>query len=286
MRLGHSLALGACLIGVSALIAACGGGGGGSGSLPSPGGGGGGGGSSSSPAPTATPGISGTLVVAPSSSPLAANSTVTITCGCSGQAGETTIGAGGTFSAGASLTAIPPSPSPTYTLAPARNYLIVGYQSNSHVEAWTMEFVGNTPATNLNLFGSNSSASNVSDTASTAAALYVYGRATVLESGGTQTFDLFNFNSVLKWAQYLRAGMGLSPAETKFLSDIQIAQAQNVSLFPENALPDWNPLPANYGSNPTITSDINAIASAGPSAGDPVPTPCPAVGQCTGTPTP
>jgi hypothetical protein len=289
MRLRASLAMGSSLLALSALIAACGGGGGGGGNPATPPVSGSGGGSTLAPS-TAPSGssasISGSLVA--NGTAIAMGSTVTVTCGCSGEAGEATAGSGGSYSVAASMTPIPSSPAP-YQLASGRNYLIIGYQPGSSLQAWTMEFLGNTPATNLNLSNTPSNnALNTSDVAATAAALYVYYESSQIQKGNVdQTFDLFNFNAIAAWAQHLRTGSDLSSAETKFVSDIQTAQSGSQSLFPGSALPSWDPNTSTYRLNTTMTSDINAIAQGGTAADPSLPTPCPGgAGTCTGTPTP
>jgi hypothetical protein len=285
MKLRASIALGSSIFALSTLVVACGGGGGGGGNGATPP-------TTSSPstaAPSGSPGsasISGSL--AANGTAISAGSTVTVTCGCSGEAGEATVGSGGTYSVTASMTPIPSSPAP-YQLVPGRNYLIIGYQMGSSLQAWTMEFLGNSGATNLNLSNTPSNnALNTSDLAATAAALYIYDQASKLEAGNIdQTFDLFNFNTIVGWAQHLRAGSSLTAAETKFLSDIQTAQSSNESLFPGPTLPSWDPSSSTYGLNSTMTSDINAIAQGGTAADSTLPTPCPGgAGSCTGTPTP
>jgi hypothetical protein len=287
----HSAAaLGACSLAITAFLVACGGGGGGGASTPpvNPSGGGPTPSTSSSPSAGSSPAISGSLVTGSSDTALASGSTVTVTCGCSGEAGETTTAAGGSYSIGATLNALPSSPAP-YQIVPGRNYVIVGYQNGSSLQAWTMEFAGKTSATNLNLSNTPTNlTANTSDTAATAAALYIYYEASTLQKGNTdQTFDLFNFNAVAAWAQHLRGGSGLSSAESGFMSDITAAQASNQSMFPGTILPDWDPNSGTYGLNAKLTTDIQTIASAGSSADATLPTPCPGgAGTCTGTPTP
>jgi hypothetical protein len=209
-----------------------------------------------------------------------ANATVAYTCGCSAQAGETTTNASGSYTINATATAIPAQPVPTYTAVPGRNYMIIGYAS-SGTQTWTMEFLGNSPATNLNLSSAPSNlTANTTDTAGTAAALYIYYES---QNDSDQSFDLWNFNTISGWAQKLRAGSGLSAHETQFLSDINASQSANKSLYP--TVPVWNPQ-AGATANGTLLTDIKAINSDGMAVDPALPTPCPAAGACTGAPTP
>jgi hypothetical protein len=209
-----------------------------------------------------------------------ANATVAFSCGCSAQAGETTTNASGGYTIGANATAIPASPNPTYTTVPGRNYMIIGYAS-SGTQAWTMEFLGNTQATNLNLSSSPTNLqTNTTDTASTAAALYVYYES---QNDSDQSFDLWNFNTINAWAQKLRAGTGLSEHETQLLADVTSAQSAGTSLYP--TVPVWNPQ-AGAAANATILADLQAVHSDGTTVDPALPTPCPAAGACTGAPTP
>jgi hypothetical protein len=230
----------------------------------------GGGGSS----PSTPPGITGTL-----SSTVAgvsfANSPVLYSCGCDGQAGEVTADANGNFALPVSASAVPASPSPTYTLAPGRTYAIVGDQPTG-TQAWTLEFLGNTPATNLNLYGTKGATTTDQYTAATA--LFVYYQSA--NFSGDQAYSRWNFNSLINWTQALKAsGTGSNAAEQQYLSDINAAQAANQSLFP--AIPAWDPK-AGDTANATIVNDIQAVAN---SADANLPTPCPSTG-CTGTPSP
>ena len=209
-----------------------------------------------------------------------ANATVAFSCGCSAQAGETTTNASGNYTIVASATAIPAQPNPVYTAVPGRNYMIIGYGTGGG-QAWTMEFLGNTPATNLNLSSAPANASaNVSDQASAAAALYIYYES---QNNSDQSFDLWNFNTIATWAQKLRAGAGLSGNETKLLADVATAQSSAVSMYP--TVPAWNPQ-SGAGADATILADLKAVNSDGVAVDPALPTPCPAVGQCTGAPTP
>lgn len=209
-----------------------------------------------------------------------ANATVAFTCGCSAQAGETTTDANGNYTVNSQATAIPAAPTPTYTTVPGRNYMIIGYASTG-TQTWTMEFLGNTPATNLNLSSSPGNlTSNVTDTAGTAASLYVYLES---QNDSDQSFDLWNFNTIAGWAQKLRAGSGLSAHETTLMNDIVSSQSAGKSLYP--TVPAWNPQ-AGATSNTTIKADLQAVATDGTSVDPALPTPCPGAGQCTGAPTP
>ncbi|HTX57345.1 MAG TPA: hypothetical protein VMD47_09605 [Candidatus Acidoferrales bacterium] len=268
------------ILGTVAALAACGGGGGGST------GGGGGGvtppvGSTSSPSTqpssSASPSITGAVAINGSA---LSNATVTFTCGCSAQAGEISTNASGDYTIGASAQAIPAAPTPTYTSVPGRNYMIIGYVSGG-TQAWTMEYLGDTQAYDLNLSSSpNNLSTNTTDTASTAAALYIYYES---QNDSDQSFDLWNFNTIASWAQHLRAGSGLSAHESTFLSDITSAQGAGQSLFP--TIPAWDPQ-SGASANTTIRGDIQAIAGDGVSVDPLLPTPCPGEGACTGTPTP
>jgi len=271
----------ASIFALATLLVACGGGGGGSGAGTPPVSN-----TQSSPpattpaSPAATPGASGTL----SASGLSfANVPVVFTCGCTGEGGEVTTNATGGYQITESATAIPASASP-YTPS-GRNILVVGYASGSSGQAWTMEFLGNTPATNLNLSSTPSNASaNVTDTVATAAALYIYYEAAYSNkiSGSDRTFDWFNFNQIAAFTQHLRT----SPTtdEAKFISDISAAQQAGSSLYP-GFVPTWNAAPGD-GTNATMATDIQTIAADGTAADATLPTPCPGADACTGTPTP
>jgi len=209
-----------------------------------------------------------------------ANATVAFTCGCSAQAGETTTNASGNYTINTQATAIPSVPQPTYTTVPGRNYMIIGYAS-SGTQTWTMEFLGNTPATNLNLSSSPGNATaNVTDAASTAAALYIYEES---QNNSDQSFDLWNFNTIATWTEKLRAGAGLSAHETALMNDVVAQQNAGKSLYP--TVPAWNPQ-AGATTNSTIAADVQAIHADGMAVDPALPTPCPAIGQCTGAPTP
>jgi len=256
-----------------AALAACGGGGSGGGpTMPStttP--------STTSPAATPTSSISGTMAISGAN---LANATVAYSCGCSKQAGETKTNSSGSYTISASATAIPASPNPTYTTVPGRNYMIIGYAS-SGTQSWTMEFLGDTPSSNLNLSSSPTDLStNVTDQASTAAALYIFFES---QNDSDQSFDLWNFNTIVSWAQKLRGGSGLSANETALLSDVSSSQSGGLSLYP--TVPVWNP--QNGATvNSKILADLEAVHSDGTAVDPSLPTPCPGAGKCTGTPTP
>lgn len=270
MRVAHArVAIFSAAIVLAGALAACGGGGSGGG-----GGGGGGGGvpPTSPPTPTASPGASGTASV---NGTALANANIVYSCGCSGQAGTTTADASGNFTLTASATAVPASPNPTYTMLPGRNYVIVGANSGTHAEAWTMFFLGNQPSHNVYM---GSGGADTTDTATTAAALYVFYNA---QNQGDTAFDDWNFNTVAAWAAELRSSPKTT-AEQKFMSDINAAEASGTPLYPVK--PAWD---NDVGAaNATIISDIEAITPASDSA---VPTPCPLNNgspSCTGAPNP
>lgn len=280
--------LGASIIALGSLLAACGGGGGGGSTNPpvtNPGGGGGNGGggnpspsaspSSSPGTPAPSPGATGSLATA--NGPLSANSTVVFTCACSGEAGTTTTtDANGSFSLPNSSTAIPASNTP-YTLSPGRNYIVVGYQSGG-TQAWTIQFLGNSPATNQTL-------SALSPTAQAAAALFVYYDAAYNPAitGGNHTFDWFDIRQVEAWAQKLDSASGLTPHEAALMADVKAQQQKNASLYP-GVVPQWNPQ-SGAMTNPTITTDVKNIMSDGTAMDSALPTPCPAGPEkCSPTP--
>jgi hypothetical protein len=263
-RLGALLAL-------VAALAACGGGSGsgssGSGAVPT----------MASPQATATMLIAGAMTL---NGTALDNATVAFTCGCSAQAGETTTSGSGAYTIDASATAIPSSPNPTYTTVPGRNYMIIGY-APSGTQAWTMGFMGDTQAADLNLSSTPANLqANSTDTASAAAALYIYYES---QNDSDQSFDLWNFNTIATWAAKLRAGTGLSEHETQLLADVTSAQSSGTSLYP--TVPVWNPQ-AGASANATILADLQAVHSDGTAVDSALPTPCSAAGACTGTPTP
>ncbi len=243
-----------------AALSACGGGGGGG----SAGGGG---------TPPTSPPLSGSGTLSILNAPLNAG-TVVYSCGCSAQAGLVNTDANGNFAMPASAAATPSAPSPTYTLGPDRNYLIVGSLGTpgSFTEAWTMQFVAQHRANNLFL-----NATNTSDVNTAAGALYIYYE-TLASGSGDQAFDQWNFNQIAAWVNALKTTS--FPAEQKLLADITHFQGTNQSLYP--VPPTWNRSQPN--SNAFIRTDIIAVHNQTPA--DPVlPTPCPPSG-CTGTPTP
>jgi hypothetical protein len=249
----------------ASLLAACGSSGG-SGTLP-PGGGGTRGGGNPPPTPTATPAISGQIVARSSA---IANARIVFTCGCSAQAGTATADANGNYTLTTPSTALPASPSPTYTAVPGRNYLIIGGASSSHTEAWTMAFLGKIPSHNLYL-----STSNITDEFTTAASLYIFYNS---QASSDQSFDLWNFNTIAAWTQSLRSSGGNNSAEKKLVSDVLAAQQAGQTLFPGAPAWDFD----RPGTNATIASDLRSVHNSGDSA---LPTPCPRTG-CTGTPSP
>lgn len=265
----------ALFTGIAALVAAlaaCGGGGSGGG------GGGGGGGTPPTSQPTNPPttsppstGITGT--VSANGSALA-NANVVYTCGCSAQAGTTTADGGGNFTIATSATAVPPSPNPTYTIVPGRNYMVIGANATTHQEAWTIVFLGSQSSHNLYL---GTGSADTTDNATAAAALYVFLNA---QNESDTAFDDWNFNTIAAWTSKLRSSP--TSQETKLMSDISAAEASATPLYP--TIPDWD---NDRGSaNATIAADVRAITPANDSS---VPTPCPLSGgtpACTGAPTP
>jgi hypothetical protein len=206
--------------------------------------------------------------------------TAIFSCGCSGQAGSVPIDTQGNFTITTTSAAIPPSPSPTYTIAPGRNYLIVA-KTAPGAEAWTMVFLGKTSSHDLGIGAGNGF---TTDQFSAAAALYVF-YASPLTKQADEAFDQWNLNSVKAWADHLRTTplASLTSQEQTLLGDILAAQSNNVTMFPTASL--WNP-GSPVQSNATIKNDLAAVKSQG-SADTTLPTPCPGgIGSCTGTPTP
>ncbi|HET9030918.1 MAG TPA: hypothetical protein VFN49_12165 [Candidatus Aquilonibacter sp.] len=274
-KLHRAPLFGASIIALATLLAACGGGGGGGGGTTPPVGGGTPTPPNATPTPTPvatatpTPGTSGTLSIA--GNPLA-NATVVFTCGCNGDGGKISTDANGNYQIGYTA----PSVLGNGTYSPSgHNLMVVGYASTG-TQAWTMQFLGNSPATNLNLGSSNS------DLAATAASLYIYYAASQLASSD-KTFDWFNFNQIATFAQHLR-GSSLTSAEAKLLTDITSEQAAGHTLYPGFA-PTWDPNKST-ASNATIAADVRAVYQGGMSADATLPTPCPAANACTGAPTP
>ena len=271
---------GICALALAASLAACGGGGGGGNTTPPTSGGGGSSGGGTGPTPTSSPtnapteSATGQLWIAGVD---LANAKVTYTCGCNEGAALVSTDANGNYTITQSAPAAPAG-NGTYKLL-GQNVLVVGYATNSSTQAWTMNYVGDSPATDLSL--------NASDDAATAAALYLYyevGYNPTITASSDRTFDWFNFNTVSAWVNHLRGGAGLSAAETKLLGDITSAQQAGTSLFPYAPSPNWEPV--SDGVNTTIGGDLSAVASGGRAADAALPTPCPAAGSCTGGPTP
>ncbi len=243
-------------------LSACGGGGGGSSSGGGP------------PMPTPPPlAASGTLRIA--GAPLV-NGFVVFSCGCSAQAGTANTDASGNFVLPATSLATPSAPSPTYTLGPDRNYMVIGSRGTlpgATTEAWTMEFLAQGSSNNRAL-----NASNISDAYTAAGALYIFF-FTKPNGAGDLAFDQWNFNQVATWVNNLKTTP--TPAEARLIADINSFQGLNRSLFPVS--PSWNR--TQTGTNPTIASDLRTVQTQGQGADPALPTPCPVAG-CTGTPTP
>jgi hypothetical protein len=261
-------------IALAASIAACGGGGGGGGATPPTTGGGGGPTPVSSTTPGATPSPSAAGQLAVSGVALA-NAKVTYTCGCNQGAGLISTDANGNYTITSQAPAAP-NGSGTYTLQ-GHNVLVVGYATNSATQAWTLDFVGNSPATDQNI--------GASDNAAAAAALYLYyevayDKTITQSSTNDRTFDWFNYNTVSTWVTHLRNAPDAT--ETKLLNDITALQASGQSLFPYQPNPTWNP--TSDGTSSTILSDLSAVH--GDQTDGSIPTPCPGPNQCSGAPTP
>jgi hypothetical protein len=209
-----------------------------------------------------------------------ANGTVVFSCGCSSQAGTVKTDSFGNFTITTTSQAIPPSPHPTYTTVPGRNYLIVA-KDTSGAEAWTMAFLGKVPSHNVGLGAGNAVST---DPFTAAAALYIF-YASPQTAQSDLAFDQWNFNTIASWADHLRTSplSSLTPQEQALINDIQSAQASGKTMFP--TLSQWYPgTPAQ--SNSTIKGDLAAVKTQG-SADPLLPTPCPGgVGSCTNTPTP
>lgn len=247
---------------IAAALAACGGGGGG------------GGGTAGSTSTSITPVTPASLPGQLTGNGSFANAVTLFSCGCSGQAGQVKADSTGSFVLPVSSTAVPSSPSPTYTTVPGRNYIIIGTGA-SGLQSWTMGFLGNSPTTNVNLYGT--SGSNISDQYTTAAALYIYFQSQNFT--GDQTYDRWNFNTIATWTQALKQNVANNAAETQLLNDITTAQGANQSLYP--VIPAFDTV-AGATPNATIANDLQAVAASGDSA---IPTPCPSTG-CTNTPKP
>ena len=265
----------------AAAIAGCGGGGGGySAAAPPPPG------PTPTPTPTQTPLLQGNMTetvggVYPNyTTAPAATMNVVFSCGCSAQAGIGTTDASGNFTVQSPATATPAVPSPTYTIVPGRNYMVIAEPpSLAGPQAWTMLFAKIVPANDLAL-NSNSAtpapwSSTSSDVYTAAAALYVFFKS----PGGSGTaFDAWNINTINGFAHNLRVAP--NGAETTLLNDIASRGSLSKSLFP--AAPSWNSTQPISG---LINTDLGNVST----SGDPtLPTPCPGNVQqnCTGTPSP
>lgn len=226
------------------------------------------------PVPTQSPGLTGTLTIGGAPVP---GGNVVFTCGCSSQAGIVTIAPGGSYVIGPSEPAIPSTPSPTYTTHPGRNYLIVGASSTQFAQAWTMQFLGNTPSHNLSLGATT-------DAPAAAASVYIFAES---QNNSDASFDDWNFNTISAWTGHLRTGP-LTAAETTLVTDVGNAQLANTSLFP--TIPVWNPYrPLSPPANAKIAGDIAGVHSESLAHNNTAPTPCPLNGTqpaCTGAPTP
>ncbi|MBC5824291.1 MAG: hypothetical protein GIX02_05560 [Candidatus Eremiobacteraeota bacterium] len=255
-------------------VASCGGGGGTAGGRP--------GGGGASPTPMPTTGLGSNMQVSTGGSYAlysygsAANAQIVFSCGCSRQAGTTTADANGNFTVPGTTVATPAAPSPTYTIVPTRNYMIVALPlSGQGPQGWTMEFAGTRPSHNLALGdrGSVPATSSKSDVFTAAAALYVYGKS----PNGVTAYDDWNFNAIQSFVQHLVTAP--NGPERTLLDAIASRSAANGSLFP--SAPAWN---AGQPIDAAIATDIaNVSASRDPA----LPTPCPGGdAACTGTPTP
>lgn len=234
---------------LAATLAACGGGGGSSSSTPPVTGG------SSVPStspstapssvPTTAPALAGSAAIL--GTPVA-NGTVVYSCGCTAQAGTTATAANGTYTIAPSATAIPASPSPTYTTVPGRNYVQI-VSAGSGAQTWTMNFLGNSAGTTRGL---NTGAT---DEFSTAVALYAYYFANT-SNNSDLSFDLWNFPSLATFYNTLKTSP--NGAESTLISDIRAAQGASRSLYP--VAPQWQP---SISSNGTIASDLVAVKASG-----------------------
>jgi hypothetical protein len=267
-----------------AIIAGCGGGGS---AYSAPSGGGGGHPSptptvspSPTPGPSATPVLLGNMNYAtggawpnPTEGP-ANHAEIDVTCGCTNVAGTGLTDSTGGFTIQTASTPVPkgsPTPNPSYTIVPGRNYMVITTQTQTgnKAQGWTMIFAGNDSTRNQFL----NPGVDQSDTATAAVALWVYGNS----SPGSVAFDDWNF--VTLQAFYQKFITSPTAEETTLLTDIVSAQVSKVTMYP--AKPGWRP---NRIKNATIAADVAAINT----ATDPsVPTPCPGSPPvCTGTPTP
>ena len=248
-------------------IAACGGGGGG-------GGGNGGGGGAPPSTPTPAPGASGQALTVAGAD--LTNASVDFTCGCSAQAGTTTTDGSGNYTLTPTATATPNAPSPTYTMVPGRNYMVIAADSTTHAEAWTIFFLGSQPSHNVYM---GPSSANTTDKYTIAAALYIFAESA---NNSDQSFDDWNFNAIQTWTDEMRTGAPTTQ-ETQLLTDITNFENAGTPLYP--SAPAWDNDPG--APNTTILNDVDAIKAAN---NDPdLPTPCPLNGStpaCTGTPSP
>lgn len=274
-RLAGSAAFAALLLG--AAIAGCGGGGGGYGgavNMPH-----------NNPSPSPSPGILGALNVTtggayPSfTTAPAASEFVEFSCGCTDVAGTGATDASGDFTIISPVTPIP-TPNPSYTIVPSRNYVVIAEPAGTHMgpQAWTIVFAGSDPTHDLVL---NSAASPMpgvmgsSDVYTTAAALYIYKNSTF---GGNQAIDDWNFNMIEAWVLHLAANP--NGAEKTLFADIAAQSGAGASLF--SRAPGWDM--SQPTAAPVINADLNTVKN---SADASIPTPCPSgPGSCTGTPTP
>lgn len=226
------------------------------------------------PSPSPSPGLAGTLDVVNGGTDRtnvtygAANAvSVDFSCGCTHVAGSSITDASGNFTLVAQSTPVP-TPNPTYTIVPGRNYLVVG-NSTAAPQAWTVQFAGKSPGRDKFL-----NAGNQSDIYTAAVALYVFKYST----GADTAFDNWNFNALLAWYNHLKTSP--TAADATLLNDIVTQSTGGAMLWP--VAPTWRP-----GLNPlnaTINADLATVHNNTPP--DPtLPTPCPNSG-CTGTPTP
>jgi hypothetical protein len=189
------------------------------------------------------------------------------------------VGIGGSVTLAATSTATPLAPTPTYTIVPGRNYVVIATDSSAtKTEVWTAAFAGHVPASNVFL----GTSANETDQYATLAALYMYALSPAPISSASPTFDDWNFNAVNAWVTSLRNG-NLNIAEQTALTDIASAQNSGTTLYP--GAPRWN---SAQPTNPTIKTDLTAIFNSADAA---KPTPCPTSAvdgsaECTGTPTP
>jgi len=238
---------------------------------------------SPSPSPSPTPGLaaSGMQVTTagtypgPFTNAPAASDNIVFSCGCSSQAGTGTTDGSGAFSV---MNGTPATPGPgTYTIVATRNYVVVAQPASGlGPQAWTMEFAGNTNATDLALGDSGATAvtSATSDVYTAAATLYIWEETKA--AGNATAFDKWNFNAIEMFVVHMASGHASNHEQT-LINDIAAQSGLGNSLYPTH--PSWDP---SQPSNATILADTRAIRGTDPAN---VPTPCPSAG-CTGTPTP